>query len=240
MAPNLTPACSKTPLECSQENRAKTPAPIVRGECNRILIAEDDRISRRMLGNILGDWGFDVVAACDGLEAWQILQSKDAPRLAILDWLMPGMDGLEICRQARALAKHDPLYLILLTVKTKTEDIVTGLRSGADDYMTKPFDLAELEARLQVAKRILNLQSDLAVRVSQLEAAISQVQELEGLLPICMYCKKIRNDKNSWEQMESYISAHSKANFSHGLCPSCFEKVMLPLLEADGALEKTS
>ncbi|HWY87631.1 MAG TPA: response regulator transcription factor, partial [Gemmataceae bacterium] len=225
MSASLNSASSDTQSECSQEKRSMAPAPAGRGRVHRILIAEDDRISRRMLKNILVDWGFDVVAACDGLEAWQILQSKDAPRLAILDWLMPGMDGLDICRQARALAKHDPLYLILLTVKTKREDIVTGLRSGADDYMTKPFDLAELEARLQVAKRILDLQSDLAVRVSQLEAAISQVQELEGLLPICMYCKKIRNDKNSWEQMESYISAHSKANFSHGLCPSCYEKV---------------
>src|SRR5205823_6437878 len=107
-------------------------------------------------------------------------------------------------------------------------------------YMTKPFDLAELEARLQVAKRILDLQSDLAVRVRQLEAAISQVKELEGLLPICMYCKKIRNDKNFWEHLESYISARSKANFSHGICPSCFETVTLPLREANGALEKSS
>jgi sigma-B regulation protein RsbU (phosphoserine phosphatase) len=232
MAASVNSASSDTQSECTQEKRSV--APDGRGGIQRILIAEDDRISRRMLKNILVDWGFDVVAACDGLEAWQILQSKDAPRLAILDWLMPGMDGLEICRQARALAKHDPLYLILLTVKTKREDIVTGLRSGADDYMTKPFDLAELEARLQVAKRILDLQSDLAVRVRQLEAAISQVQELEGLLPICMYCKKIRDDKNSWEHMESYISAHSKANFSHGICPPCYERLMLAQLECDG------
>src|SRR5436309_1868201 len=109
---------------------------------NKILIAEDDRISRRMLENILLDWGFEVVTACDGMEALQILHGKSAPQLAIIDWLMPRMDGLAVCSQARSLANQDPLYLILLTSKTNREDIVTGLRAGADDYITKPFDLA--------------------------------------------------------------------------------------------------
>ena len=205
---------------------------------NKILVAEDDRVSRRMLQGILTDWGFNVVPVCDGAEAWRILQENDAPRLAIVDWLMPKMDGLEVCRHARTLANQDPLYLILLTIKTNREDIVAGLRAGADDYITKPFDLAELEARLQVGKRILELQSNLAARVREVEAALSQVKEIEGLLPICVYCKKIRDDKNYWQQVETYVEAHSKANFSHGICPPCYESIVQPQIDAQYASEK--
>jgi sigma-B regulation protein RsbU (phosphoserine phosphatase) len=199
-----------------------------------ILIADDDRTSRRMLESILTDWGFNVTSACDGAEAWQMLQQPNAPRLAIIDWLMPNMDGLEVCRQARAQPQTTPLYLILLTVKTNREDIVTGLRSGADDYITKPFDLGELEARLQVGQRILTLQSTLSARVRQLERAMSQVKEMVGLLPMCMYCKNVRNDQDYWEQVENYIMANSKALCSHGICPSCFEKFVKPDLKSMG------
>jgi len=207
---------------------------------DRILIAEDDRVSRRMLQSILTDWGFNVVLACDGSEAWQILQEKTPPRLAIIDWLMPKMDGLEVCRQARMLATQEPLYLILLTIKTNREDIVAGLRAGADDYITKPFDLAELEARLQVGERILGLQTNLAARVREVEAALSQVKQIEGLLPICMYCKKIRDDKNYWQQVETYVEAHSRANFSHGICPPCYASIVQPEVDAFLAEKKES
>lgn len=225
----------EAPMEFRQDHLPEDLAPPSGRETQRILLAEDDRVSRRMLESILREWGFDVVTANDGLEAWRILQSQDAPRLAILDWLMPGMDGAEICRQARALNNQDPLYLILLTVKAKREDIVAGLRAGADDYMTKPFDLAELEARLHVAKRTLGLHNDLALRVRQLEHAMSQVKEMEGLLPICVYCKKIRDDKNYWNQLENFISNHSKAKFSHGVCPPCYERMVAPELAAHEA-----
>jgi sigma-B regulation protein RsbU (phosphoserine phosphatase) len=211
----------------------KTPAALTRAGNNDILIAEDDRTSRRMLESILVDWGFNVTAACDGEEAWHILQQPEAPRLAIIDWLMPKMDGLEVCRQARTLERTPP-YLILLTVKTNREDIVTGLRAGADDYITKPFDLAELAARLQVGRRILDLQGNLTARIRELEQALSEVKQLQGLLPICMYCKKIRNDQNYWEQVEIYVSERSHASFTHGICPACMETVVQPHLDALG------
>lgn len=221
-------------VPCTHQVAESIPSPAIKvvALSNKILVAEDDRISRRMLESLLTEWGYDVVTACDGVEAWQILQIKDAPRLAIIDWLMPNMDGLDVCRQARALSSQNPLYLILLTIKTNREDIVTGLRAGADDYITKPFDLAELEVRLQVGKRILDLQSRLAARILEVEEAMSQVKEIQGLLPICAYCKRIRDDKNYWEQVETYVGLRSKARFSHGICPTCYENVVQPELDA--------
>jgi response regulator RpfG family c-di-GMP phosphodiesterase len=144
---------------------------------------------------------------------------------------MPGLDGLEICRRVRALPTRQPPYLILLTVRDSRQDMVAGLQGGADDYIAKPFDREELRARLQTGRRILRLQRDLAEQLRQSEAALSQVKQLQGLLPICSYCKKIRDDQNYWRQVEEYISAYSEARFSHGICPTCWEGAVLPELE---------
>jgi len=190
----------------------------------KALIADDDLTYRRMLKALLAKWGYDVLVTSDGNAAWQVLQSPDAPQIAILDWMMPGKDGVEICRQIRESSQSDPKYIILLTSKGGKEDVVSGLDAGADDYITKPFESEELRARVQVGERILKLQSELATRVKELQEALDQIETLEGILPICMYCKKIRNDQNYWQQVESYISQHSQAEFTHGLCPECFEK----------------
>lgn len=190
----------------------------------KALIADDDLTYRRMLEALLGKWGYDLVVASDGDAAWQVLHAPDAPQIAILDWMMPGKDGVEICRQIRESSQSDPKYIILLTSKGEKKDIVSGLDAGADDYITKPFESEELRARVQVGERILRLQSELARRVKELQEALDQIETLEGILPICMYCKKIRNDQNYWQQVESYISQHSQAEFTHGLCPECFEK----------------
>ena len=194
----------------------------------KILIAEDDAISRRVLEVFLHRWGYEVESVEDGDAAWGRLQQVDAPSLVILDWMMPGMGGVEICRRVRELGQLT--YVILLTARTGSEDIVEGLEAGADDYVTKPFNREELRARVQGGTRVVELQRSLAQRVEQLEQALARVKHLQGLLPICSYCKKIRNDRNYWQQVEAYISEHSEAIFSHGICPECFEKFVTPEL----------
>jgi sigma-B regulation protein RsbU (phosphoserine phosphatase) len=197
----------------------------------RILIADDDSISRRMLETTLDKWGYEVVTTCTGKAACEALQAEDAPRLAILDWMMPEMDGVEVCRIIRSTPSKMPPYLILLTSKSTKGSVVEGLNSGADDYVTKPFDRDELNARLRVGLRILELQSSLTLRVQELEAALVQVKQLQGLVPICSYCKKIRDDQNYWQQVDIYLSARTDARFSHGICPQCMESVVQKELE---------
>lgn len=197
----------------------------------KILLAEDDHLSRRVLAVSLADWGYEVVTADDGASALLELRKNNAPRLAILDWIMPKLEGPEVCRQFRALEKTEPTYFVLLSGRTAKVDIVAGLESGADDYLIKPVDLDELHARLRVGMRVVELQSRLADRVRELQEALARVQQLQGLLPICCYCKKIRDDKNYWQQVEGYLSAHSELRFSHGICPECYEKEVKPELE---------
>lgn len=127
----------------------------------RALIAEDDSISRRMLEAFLVKWGYEVLVATEGEEAWGILQGNDAPRLAVLDWMMPGRDGIDICRSVRQRKGRPYVYIILLTARGQKEDIVEGLEAGADDYVTKPFDPYELRARLRAGRRIVELQEQL-------------------------------------------------------------------------------
>ena len=192
----------------------------------QILIAEDEPVSRRLLQKTLEQWGYEVVICEDGTSAWNALQEPDAPNIAVLDWMMPGMDGPEICRGVRESGAQRQPYLMLLTSRTRMQDVVAGLKAGADDYLTKPVDREELEARLSVATRVVQLQQRLADRVNELEEAISRVRQLQGLLPICAYCKRIRDDQNYWNQVESYIAEHLDVRFSHGICPSCLETVL--------------
>jgi len=197
----------------------------------RILIAEDDAVSRRLLETALSKWGYEPIVTTDGLQALEILVQPGAPSLAVLDWMMPGMDGAEVCRRVRSQGADRLLYIILLTAKARKQDIVQGLTAGADDYIIKPFDRAELKARISTGERILRLQAELAARVKELELALANVKLLQGLLPICCYCKKIRNDQNYWQQVDTYIADHSEAQFTHGICPECREKIVRPELE---------
>jgi len=197
----------------------------------KILVAEDQTVSRHMLEANLRKWGYEVEGVEDGTRAWEVLQGEEAPQLAILDWLMPGMDGIEICRQLRLRPQTESVYVILLSARSGREDKIHGLEAGADDYVTKPFDRDELRARVQVGIRVLELQGALAHRVRQLEEALSRVKQLQGLLPICSYCKKIRNDRNYWQQVEGYISEHTEVQFSHGICPECYTRFVQPELD---------
>lgn len=127
----------------------------------KILIAEDNDISRRILEAVLVKWSYEVTSASDGNEAWEKLQEKDAPRLMVLDWMMPGINGVEICRRMRQIDVVEPMYIILLTARDNKNDIVEGLRVGADDYIAKPFDKNELRARIDVGRRVIELQEAL-------------------------------------------------------------------------------
>jgi sigma-B regulation protein RsbU (phosphoserine phosphatase) len=197
----------------------------------KILIAEDDPVSRRVLEATLSKWGFEVLTTSNGREAWEALVAPQAPKLAILDWMMPEMDGVEVCRRARGRPDAGPLHILLLTARGRKEDVIAGLQAGADDYVTKPFDHEELRARVQVGVRIVDLQTLLAARVAELEEALTRVRQLRGLLPICSYCKKVRDDRNYWQQVEQYVSTHSEVQFSHGICPDCYKRVVEPQLD---------
>jgi len=196
----------------------------------KILIAEDDPISALVLKTNLTKWGHEVIAVVDGLEALRVLQTVDAPRLAVLDWMMPGIEGTEVCRRLRRENSDIAPYVILLTARQGVEEVVEGIAAGADDYLTKPYHRDELRVRLQVGVRIVELQTKLAERVKQLEKAAEQVKRLEGIIPICGYCKKIRDDQDYWQNVESYVATHSEAEFSHGICPSCFVEIVQPQL----------
>ncbi len=174
-------------------------------------------------------WGHEVVVTRDGEEAWQALQLPGAAPLLVLDWLMPKLDGVEVCRKARVNPAFKSTYIVLLTSRGNKEDVVQGLEAGADDYVTKPFDPDELRARVQVGCRMVDLQSALADRVTELEDALSRVNQLHGLLPICCYCKKIRDDQNYWHRVENYITGHADVRFSHGICPDCTDKIKADL-----------
>lgn len=190
----------------------------------KILLAEDEAVSRKLLAGRLRRAGHSVVDVADGHEAWRVLAEADAPALSVLDWMMPGIEGVEICRQLRSRPDRPYVYVILVTARTDKSDVVAGLDAGADDFLSKPYDFDELMSRLRVGERILGLERGLAAKVSELSAALEQVKLLQGFLPICMHCKRVRDTTDRWQQIENYIEAHSQAVFSHGLCVQCLEK----------------
>jgi DNA-binding response OmpR family regulator len=149
----------------------------------RILIADDDPVSLLLLENTLADWGEDVVTARNGIGAWEMLRTEDAPRMAILDWIMPGMDGVEVCRKVRQESDAPYVYLIMLTGKSRTQDIVQGMEAGADDYVSKPFDEQELRVRLRAGRRIVELQEALGFQATR--DALTGVRN-RGAILVCL------------------------------------------------------
>jgi DNA-binding response OmpR family regulator len=190
----------------------------------RILIADDEPISRTILERTAKSRGHEVIAVADGLSAWKILQQDDAPKLAILDWVMPGLEGPEVCRLARALGQPVATYMILLTSKDNPEDIVAGLDSGADDYVTKPFNRAELQSRIRVGERVVGLQMGLAERVQELQESLAKVSVLQGLLPVCAWCRRVRSDQDYWQSVEEYVAEITDCKLTHGICPCCLDR----------------
>jgi DNA-binding response OmpR family regulator len=176
----------------------------------KILVAEDEPVSRLVLTSTLRKLGHEVSEAADGLTAWGAFQQTPFP-VVVSDWMMPGIDGPELCRRIRSADRVLYTYVILLTALSGRARFLEGMEAGADDFLTKPMDADELRVRLRVAERIIGLQAE--------------VKQLEGLLPICAYCKKIRDKDDSWVRMESYIEQRTDAAFSHGICPDCKTKV---------------
>ena len=187
----------------------------------KILIAEDDSTSRKILEGILGKWGYGVVATADGLEAWEALQGEDPPPMAIVDWLMPRMDGLELCRKIRRTPSLQGTYVLLLTGKRQKEDVVAGLDADANDYVRKPFDREELRARIQVGARVVELQAALARSVKEHQETLSRMTNRQEFLGVCRSCKKIRDERNHWQLWEVYVSDHRNAKLILELCPAC-------------------
>jgi sigma-B regulation protein RsbU (phosphoserine phosphatase) len=196
----------------------------------RVLIAEDDRATARLLAGLTESWGYEVATAKDGEAALEHFTGELTPQLVLLDWMLPGADGPEVCRRIRALRSDSAIYIILLTSKSARADVVAGLGAGADDYLVKPFDPEELRARLKAGGRIVDLQQRLTDQVRELESALANVRKLTGLLPICAYCKSIRDDSNYWHRVEEYVGEHSDATFSHGICPKCLPKVTADMI----------
>jgi phosphoserine phosphatase RsbU/P len=192
----------------------------------KILIAEDQTAMRSVLNSLIRQWGHEPEAAPDGLEAWNFFQRTDPPMLGIIDWMMPRLDGPGLIRMIHERKGVPTPHLILLTSKNRKEDVVAGLNAGADDFLTKPFHADELWARVRAGIRSLELRTRLEENIRKLDDALSNVKRLQGLLPICSYCKKIRDGANYWHRVEQYIEERTDAEFTHGVCPDCFQEVM--------------
>jgi sigma-B regulation protein RsbU (phosphoserine phosphatase) len=184
----------------------------------KILAVEDDTSSRKILTQALVRLGHEVIEASNGEDALKLLDETDPPRVVVSDWTMPRMDGLELVRSVRSRLNTDYTYFILLTARTADDSNQReSIEAGVDDFLTKPVDLTELWMRLRVAERILRF--------------TTQVRQLEAFLPICSYCKKVRDDRNYWQQIETYINARTGSEFSHSVCPDCYNRVIAPELE---------
>jgi phosphoserine phosphatase RsbU/P len=192
----------------------------------RVLIADDDAVTSRRLQGLATGWGYDVTMTTDGPTTLRALQDDNAPALVLLDWVMPGIDGVEVCRALRGSDQGRMTYVIMLTARGGRDDMMEGFEAGADDFLAKPFDADELRSRLKAGARIVDLQSRLATNVAELTAALGNVKTLRGMLPICGYCKSIRDDSNYWHQVEEYVTEHADVAFSHGICPGCLEKAI--------------
>jgi CheY-like chemotaxis protein len=181
-----------------------------------IVIAEDEPVSRQVLQVALEAAGHRVAGAANGLDAWAAWRLAES-QVVVSDWMMPEMDGLELCRRIRKERPDRYTYYILLTGRSGKDSYLAAMEAGIDDFITKPVDVDELKARLRVAERILGLRE--------------RMYALEGLLPICGYCKRIRNDQEEWSSLEGYIERRSHAEFSHGICPDCYRLEVEPQLK---------
>jgi DNA-binding response OmpR family regulator len=186
----------------------------------RVLIAEDDATSRRRLERVLQSWGYDVLTARDGREALELYRSR-RPQIALLDWLMPELDGVDVCREMRAAPAGEATQVILVSSRSERSDVVEALESGADGHLAKPWRNEELRAHLTVAERLLKRQATLEGRLTELELA-REAGLPGGVLGMCSYCRRVRASDDQWVSLERYLFEHTAIRFSHGICPGCY------------------
>jgi sigma-B regulation protein RsbU (phosphoserine phosphatase) len=191
----------------------------------KILIAEDEFTTRMMVQVCLENWGYTVTSVTNGQEAWAKLQSPDAPNIAILDWEMPELDGIDVCRRVKEMDLENPPYIILLTGRDSNTDIVRGFDAGADDYMTKPFNDNELQARVRVAERLVRTQTSLTATVSELKEALNQLEMLETGIEICGTCRSVFSPYDcEWHTGDEIINNGADPRFITSTCPDCQQK----------------
>jgi len=181
----------------------------------KILIVDDDLVSQMLLTEQLQDLNHEVSVAADGKEAWNIFQAKN-PRIVITDWMMPNVNGLELTRMIRKENRESYTFIIFLTILRGKGSYLEAMKAGADDVITKPYDSEQLAARLCVAERILGMQHE--------------IRQLHSILPICSYCRRIRQDDDSWVSIEKHIKQKTDTAFSHGICPDCYESHVKPAI----------
>jgi CheY-like chemotaxis protein len=183
----------------------------------RILVAEDDPVSSTILRTVLEKLGHETVVARDGNEAWEAF-NREPVRLIVSDWMMPGMDGLELCKKVRSRSQTSYTYFTLLTAnRTTPENYALATAAGVDDFLTKPLNREAIRMRLTVAERILKY--------------TAEIRQLQEMIPICVYCRKVRDEHDYWDMVESYIQKETGSRFSHGACPECREKELERLRE---------
>ena len=187
----------------------------------RILVADDDDRPRELLGHYLKSWGFTVLACRDGLEAAAILEGENAPSIALIDWIMPGLEGVEVCRRVRANPQPRPyIYLILVT---GNNEVARGLEAGADDLVAKPYDVDELRARLTVGQRVVGLERRLAEHIGHLRGALDQFvpDNAAGTICLCPTCRRARDGMTPWQPIESFLRERTGTSPVRELCPDC-------------------
>jgi phosphoserine phosphatase RsbU/P len=191
----------------------------------RILVAEDDPIGRQMVMASLQPLPIDVAVAEDGDEAWQKIQEA-LPDLLLLDWRMPGPNGIEICRRLQTLPSRHRPWVILVTANGAPADIVLAFASGADDYVTKPYDVSELRARVRAGLRRVEREHTLVLESEFLQDALSHLRDGPSIVPICSVCRRVRDEQGSWTTAEAFVESHTGVRFTHGLCPPCVRKAL--------------
>jgi CheY-like chemotaxis protein len=187
----------------------------------RVLVAEDHAPTREALRVLLERKGYQVTGVGNGEDAITTLTGWDGPSIALIDWMLPAASGLDVCRAVRTQDTGRYVYIIVITARDGEEDVAQALATGADDFLRKPCGASELVARVRTGQRIVELERNLAGRITELEDALDSVRQLRRLLPICMYCKKVRDDSDYWREIEDYIHQQTGTDFSHGICPEC-------------------